>query len=147
MSTTQPPLPRQAMRGEIRTDVSLRYSDMDVMGHLNNAVYSTFFEAGRVAFIHEVLPGLTPKDTGYVIVKLTVEFLAEARYPGTVQIFTRISRVGGSSMTYQQEVVLADKTIARGESICAMFDLTRRKAMRCPQNMRDVLILRGATNG
>jgi acyl-CoA thioester hydrolase len=130
--------------GVVTTDVTLRYSDMDAMGHLNNAVYATFFEAGRVAYVDQVLAPLTPAGAGYVIVKLTIEFKAEARYPGVARVSTRVSRVGGSSMTYAQELTVGGRLAATAESVCALFDLTRRKAMRCPEPMRELLSARGA---
>jgi acyl-CoA thioester hydrolase len=128
----------------VATEVTLRYSDMDVMGHLNNAVYATLFEAGRVAYVEERLATLTPEGAGYVIVKLTVEFKAEARYPGVARVLTRISRVGGSSMTYAQELHVNGRLAATAESVCALFDLARRKALRCPDGMRAFLAAEGA---
>jgi acyl-CoA thioester hydrolase len=122
--------------GNTTTEVTLRYSDMDAMGHLNNAVYATLFEAGRVDYLNQVLLDLTPKGAGYVIVKLTIAFKAEARYPGVAVIKTRIVRVGGSSMTYMQTIMIGGKVVAEAESICALFNLTRRKAMRCPEALR-----------
>jgi acyl-CoA thioester hydrolase len=132
------------MDGAIQTEVTLRYSDMDPMGHLNNAVYATFFEAGRVAYVDEVLAPLTPAGVGYVIVKLTVEFKAEARYPGVARVLTRVSRVGGSSMTYQQEMHVNGRLAATAESVCALFDMTKRRALRCPEPMRALLKAKGA---
>jgi acyl-CoA thioester hydrolase len=132
------------MEGAIETEVTLRYSDMDPMGHLNNAVYATFFEAGRVSYVDDVLAPLTPAGVGYVIVKLTVEFKAEARYPGVARVLTRVSRVGGSSMTYLQEMHVNGKLAATAESVCALFHMTRRKALRCPDAMRELLKARGA---
>jgi acyl-CoA thioester hydrolase len=132
------------VEGAIRTEVTLRYSDMDPIGHLNNAVYATFFEAGRVAYVEAALSPFTPAGAGYVIVKLTIEFKAEARYPGMAEIITRVSRVGGSSMTYTQEMRVNGKLAATAESVCALFDMTRRKAMRCPDEMRAFLKARGA---
>jgi acyl-CoA thioester hydrolase len=131
-------------KSTVVTEVTLRYSDMDPMGHLNNAVYATFFEAGRVAYVDEVLTSVTPEGAGYVIVKLTVEFRSEVKYPGVVQVLTRMSRVGGSSMTYAQEMHVNDKLVATAESVCALFDMTRRKALRCPEDMRALLKSRGA---
>jgi acyl-CoA thioester hydrolase len=122
--------------GNTTTEVTLRYSDMDAMGHLNNAVYATFFEAGRVDYLNQILIDLTPEGAGYVIVKLTIEFKAEAHYPGIAVINTRIVRVGGSSMTYAQDIMIGGKLVATAESICALFNLTKRKAMRCPEALR-----------
>jgi acyl-CoA thioester hydrolase len=130
--------------GSILTEVTLRYSDMDALGHLNNAVYATLFEAGRVAYVEGPLKVLTPEGAGYVIVKLTIDFKAEARYPGIATVRTHVSRVGGSSMTYAQELSVDGKMAATAESICALFDPVRRKAMRCPDAMRAFLMARGA---
>jgi acyl-CoA thioester hydrolase len=130
--------------GTVLTDVTLRYADMDVLGHLNNAVYATLCEAGRVDYMNAVLADVTPAGTSFVIVKLTIEFKAEGRYPGTARIASRITRVGGSSMTYTQEITLGGKLIASGESVCALFDLTKRKALRLPEAMRERIVAQGA---
>jgi acyl-CoA thioester hydrolase len=133
-----------ADRGATVTEVTLRYADMDALGHLNNATYATFFEAGRVAYMDTILHDVTPQGAGYVIVKLIIEFRAEARYPGVARIRSRITRVGGSSMTFTQDIVIGGKLAATGESICALFDLTRRKALRVPDAMRRKIAAQGA---
>ncbi len=130
--------------GAIATDVTLRYSDMDVLGHLNNAVYATLFEAGRVAYVEAVLAPLMAADQGFVIVRLTIDFKAEARYPGVARVLTRVSRIGGSSMVYAQELHVGGRLAATAESVCALFDLNRRKAVRCPDGMRALLREKGA---
>jgi acyl-CoA thioester hydrolase len=129
--------------GTTQTDVTLRYADMDALGHLNNAVYATLCEAGRVAYMDEILHDVTPAGAGFVIVRLTIEFRAEGRYPGTAQIASRITRVGGSSMTYTQDITLGGKLIATAESVCALFDLTKRKALRVPEAMRERIAAQG----
>ncbi|MGL4637533.1 MAG: acyl-CoA thioesterase [Beijerinckiaceae bacterium] len=127
----------QAKTGAILTEVTLRYSDMDALGHLNNAVYATLYEAGRVAYVTDILNDVTPADTGYVIVKLTIEFKAEAHFPGVAAVSTRISHIGGSSMTFDQSISIGGKLVSTAESICALFDLKRRKATRCPDDLRE----------
>jgi acyl-CoA thioester hydrolase len=133
-----------ADRGATITEVTLRYSDMDQLGHLNNAVYASFFEAGRVAYLESILDDVMPEGASTVIVKLTIEFKAEARYPGVARIRSRITRVGGSSMTYAQDISIGGKLVATGESVCALFDLTRRKALRLPDAMRVKIAAQGA---
>jgi acyl-CoA thioester hydrolase len=129
--------------GTIHTDVTLRYADMDVLGHLNNAVYATLCEAGRVDYMNAILDDVTPAGASFVIVKLTIEFRAEGRYPGTARIASCITRVGGSSMTYTHAITLGGKLIATAESVCALFDLTRRKALRVPETMRERITKQG----
>lgn len=126
-----------AGEGAFLTSVTLRYCDMDVLGHLNNAVYATLFEAGRVAYVEEKLAAMTPEGAGYVIVRLEIDFRAEARYPGAADITTAITRIGGSSMTFAQEIRIAGRLAASAICICALFDLTRRKALRLPDSLRE----------
>ena len=128
----------------IVTEVSLRYSDMDALGHLNNAVYATLFEAGRVAYVEQVLQEVTPRGQNYVIVKLTIEFKSEARYPGMARIASEVVRVGGSSFTFNQTIMIGDRLVATAESICAMFDMEKRKASRLPDPMRQRIAAMGS---
>ncbi len=133
-----------ASSNPVVTEVTLRYSDMDALGHLNNAVYATLFEAGRVAYVDGILQDVTPQGLGYVIVKLTIEFRAEARYPGVARVQTEVVRMGGSSMAFAQQILIGDRLVATAESICALFDLTRRKAVRCPEPLRQRIAEQGA---
>lgn len=133
-----------AASNPVVTEVTLRYSDMDVLGHLNNAVYATLFEAGRVAYVEDVLKDVTPEGLGYVIVKLTIEFRAEAHYPGVARVETDVVRVGGSSMTFAQRILIGGRLVATAESICALFDLAKRKAVRCPDPLRERIAAQGA---
>jgi len=133
-----------ASKGTVLTSVTLRYSDMDILGHLNNAVYATLFEAGRVAYVEQRLGAMTPAGAGYVIVRLEIDFRAEARYPGTADIMTAITRLGASSMTFAQQIRIAGKLVASAACICALFDLTRRTALRLPEHLREQIIIEPA---
>jgi len=130
-----------ASKGTVLTSVTLRYSDMDILGHLNNAVYATLFEAGRVAYVEQRLGAMTPVGADYVIVRLEIDFRAEARYPGTADIMTAITRLGASSMTFAQQIRIAGKLVASAACICALFDLTRRKALRLPDSLREQITI------
>lgn len=62
---------------------TVRFSDVDRYRHINNVAIATYCETGRVEFAERLWPGSTAGETaGWVIVKLTVAFLAQAHYPG-----------------------------------------------------------------
>jgi acyl-CoA thioester hydrolase len=128
----------------IITEVTLRYSDMDVLGHLNNAVYASLFEAGRVAYVEQVLLEVTPPGLGYVVVRLSIDFKAEARYPGIARIESVVTRLGGSSLVFKQTLHVGGKLSAAAEGICALFDLKERRAVRLPEMMRERIASMGS---
>ena len=74
----------------------IRYNDMDAHGHVNNAVYLTYLEAGRVAMVHERTPRLVDDGCQFVVANMNMDFYNEIVWPGCVEIGIRLLRLGGS---------------------------------------------------
>lgn len=106
----------------------LRYGDTDRQGHVNNAVFSTFLETGRVAALYDPEAPLAEPGCTFVIARLTIDFLAEILWPGDVQIGTRIASVGRSSMHIEQAIFQNGKCVATSQSVIVQMDETTRKS-------------------
>ena len=72
----------------IRVPDTIRFADMDRQGHVNNAVYPTYFETGRVPRIYDPKEGLQVEGCTTVLARIEIDFLKELRWPGTVEIGT-----------------------------------------------------------
>ena len=83
-----------------RTHDVIRFGDLDPQGHVNNTVFATFFETGRVAFLREPGNALSPPGTTSVLARLDISFLNELHWPGEVEIGTGIAEIGRSSFTF-----------------------------------------------
>ena len=68
----------------IRTYEKLRYADTDRQGHVNNAVFATMFETGRVEILYDPNVPLASPNCAFVIVNLGVDFRSEISWPGRV---------------------------------------------------------------
>src|SRR5712692_5688730 len=99
-------LPPATERASYRiwTHDKLRYNDTDRQGHVNNAVFATFFETGRVSFLYDAALALAAPGCEFVIARLAIDFRTELYFPGIVDIGTRVLRVGRSSFTLGQAV-------------------------------------------
>jgi acyl-CoA thioester hydrolase len=120
------PLPLDAY--PLRATDRLRYGDTDRQGHVNNAVFATFFETGRVAFLYDPANPVLPEGASFVIARLVIDFRAEINWPGEVEIGTYVSRVGRSSCTLSQAVFQNGKCVASGESVVVLMDEATRKS-------------------
>jgi acyl-CoA thioester hydrolase len=121
------------------TSDKLRFNDTDMLGHVNNAVFATACETGRVTFLYDPEHPMAPDGTDFVVVRLVIDFRREMRYPGTVEIGTRITRVGRSSITMGQGLFKDGECVATAEGTCVLIDRETRKAVPLPPELRERL--------
>ncbi|PSP16302.1 acyl-CoA thioesterase, partial [Halobacteriales archaeon QH_10_67_13] len=74
-------------------EVDVRYRDIDTMGHVNNAVYSTYLEQARIEYLEDVVGG-DPLDVGAVLADLHVDFERPIRYGESVVVGTCVGELG-----------------------------------------------------
>jgi acyl-CoA thioester hydrolase len=121
------PAPKLADFPHRVTDI-IRYADLDPQGHVNNAVFSTYFESGRVAMFRNPDLGIGVLDATYVLVRQEIDFLHEMRWPGNVEIGTALAELGRSSFTMVQTIFCGDVCAAAGRATLVMLDTTTRRA-------------------
>lgn len=109
------------------TPVSLRYGDTDALGHVNNAVFSTLLEQGRVSALFNGMDALGEPGTTFVIASVKLDFLAEMNFPGTARVGTRINSFGRTSVKVGQAIFLNDACCAVSEEVMVLIDLNTRK--------------------
>ena len=119
-----------------RTTQRLRFSDNDAVGHVNNAVYATLFEAGRTELMDAA--GLFERGgtLAGVIVRLEIDFKHEMCWPGDVVIESAIARFGGKSVHIHQRVRFGGRIVADGLAILALIDRETRKAVPLGPDVR-----------
>lgn len=111
-----------------RTYDKLRYGDTDRQGHVNNAVFATFFETGRVDMLFDPAHPFLEAGQAFVLARLEIDLVAEINWPGTVEIGTRVGRVGRSSVVLEQAIFQNERLAARGHSVVVLTDETTRRS-------------------
>jgi acyl-CoA thioester hydrolase len=113
---------------ESRIRIALRWRDMDMLGHLNQAVYHELLEEGRGDLLMSLAGG---RGFPFVLARVELDYRHEVRHDhGHVDVVSRVARVGSKSVTLGQEVALPDGTVAAsGASILVAWD-PRARASR-----------------
>ena len=117
----------------------LRYADTDRQGHVNNAVFSTFLETGRVEFLYRPELGIITPATSFVVAALQLDFIQEIIWPGKVDIGTGILRVGNSSIKVLQQIFQDGKCAARAETVIVQVNNDSGKAEPLSAAAKEVL--------
>ena len=110
---------------EARVTLPIRWRDLDMLGHLNQAVYHEFLEEGRSALFARVAFG---DGFAFVLARVELDYRSEVRRDhGSVEVVARVARIGTSSITVENDVVLPDGTIAAtGTSVLVAWDARAR---------------------
>ena len=92
----------------------VRWRDCDAMGHVNNAVYSTFLEEARI----EALGGLSE----FILARVEIDFRSELRAAEEIEVRTRCSRIGTKSLDLEHEIRANGRLAAEAKSVLVGYD-------------------------
>jgi acyl-CoA thioester hydrolase len=106
----------------------VRFRDCDAMGHVNNAVYSTYLEQARIG----ILGGLEP----FILARVEIDFRAELRADEDVEVRSRCSNVGNKSFELQHQIWAADRLVAEAKSVLVGYDYTVGTSVPLTENQR-----------
>jgi acyl-CoA thioester hydrolase len=106
---------------------NVRYADLDPNQHVNNAVYASYFETGRVTLMKDRSIGLMPAGLGWIMVRLDIHFRAELRWPGTIEMGLGVTKFGRTSVTFDQVVFSEGKCVASAQAVSVLIDEATRK--------------------
>ena len=122
-------------------DVALRWSDMDVFGHVNNARFLTLYEEARVAlmFTGAREAGLSTLEAGVVIYRHEIDYLRPVDYSEPSHIDLWISEIRPSRFVVDYEFFATDRLASRAKSICVPFDLATSRPRRLSDDERKYL--------
>lgn len=137
-------LTRRATYG-LFTPVTIRFSDTDMLGHVNNVATAAYFEAGRCELFYRLMAdgGLTERGKAatidFVLARAAIDFRKEFFYPGTVEVGSRFTRLGNRSITSGYGVFIGDTCHATAECVNVFFDLESRTSVAPPPKVRAII--------
>jgi len=118
------------------TEDVLRFADTDANGHVNNTTFSVLCESGRVHWLAVRINPTLLVNLLFVIARLAIDFRAELRYPGAARTGTWASRIGRSSLVFEQIILSDGRVAATSEAVCVLMDAASRRSAAFPDEMR-----------
>lgn len=117
--------------------VTVRFRDLDPMGHAHHSLPLVYFEEARAAYWREVAGRADVADIDYVMGEVRARFHARIGYPDSPTVGVRVVRLGGSSFEMEYELRSADRTLlATGESTQVMYDYAAGRSRPIPDALR-----------
>jgi len=118
-----------------RLPLQLRFSDTDKLGHINNAVYATYAEVGRLTFLREI--GVEVATV--ILARLAIDFRRQVRLGEDCVIESRVVGIGNSSFELKQTLYANDELAAEFQAVMVWFDYQRQTPAPIPAAVRRLL--------
>jgi acyl-CoA thioester hydrolase len=130
-----------------RHRLSVRFRDCDAMGHVNHAVYLTYFEQCRLTFWREVT-GTPSPHTRVIIARAECDYRAPAHFGDELEVRVNVAAIGRASFTLEYEIVQAvsGQLVAGGKTVMVSYDYEKNCSIPLPDDARSLLArLQGQT--
>ncbi len=120
--------------------IHMRWSDLDELGHVNNAVYLTYFEQGRIFYLRESVQ-LDWSEVGLILANVVINFREPLFIADEPYIYIRCVRLGTKS--FELAYVIVDekpeqpRLIAEGTTVMVVYDYQQQASVTIPDTIRE----------
>lgn len=127
-----------------KTHIEIRFSDFDLQGHVNNALYLTYFEQARIKYWQHFLEW-DWTIYGIVVAKAEVNYITPLLIGDKIEVHVRTSKLNNTSFQLDYIIVSTNKegktTITtKGSTLLVVIDIQKQKPVAIPQLQRNQII-------
>jgi acyl-CoA thioester hydrolase len=114
----------------VKTDIQVRFSDLDILGHVSNSVYAQYFDMGRIDWYNIIAEKENPERS--VVVSIKMDIFDEIKLKDIVHIETWCSEIGNKSFTLTQNIYCNRICVTRASVVSVCVDRDTRQSIPLP---------------
>ncbi len=121
-------------------ETEVRYRDLDTFKHVNNSVYPSYMEFGRLKYMHRFLEGMIDwKEKGFILGTNHIVYVHPLFLFDQVRIYTGVGKIGNRSVTFVNLLTNgAGKHVAYAYSVLVSYNFEEEKSIPVPEEWREV---------
>ena len=120
--------------------LQLRFNDVDMMGHVNNAVIMEFFDYGKMKYFDDAKIYVEKETTTVVIVHYEVDFVGQIVRNDEPEVYTKVVRFGNKSLEVLQHIVCNGQVNAVCKTIMSGYNRNTQSSDLIPQSIKDAIM-------
>jgi len=121
--------------------LATRWSDLDLLGHVNNSRFFSFDESARLEYFAALMRDDATfwKKSGFILARIECDFLAQLHHPAQLDVGFRIARIGRSSMNTLAGMFVDGRAVAVSRGVLVWFDYEQQKPLPVPDAVRAMI--------
>src|SRR5205807_1952146 len=116
----------------------IRFSDLDLLGHVNHLAFLEILEQARVSYYHEVMGMPSVQEIAFVLAELRVRYVNQALFGQTLRVHFRVAWLKRSSSGFAYEIRDPESgaLLTEGDGVQVYMDLHGNRAQPLPEDFR-----------
>ena len=118
--------------------VQVRFSDVDILGHVSNTVYQNYYDAGKVHYFDEVLPEIDFVTIGLVGASIKIDYLKPIYMRTKILVETHVTHVGNKSLTMGHQLVEEEtgEVLSTCSVVLVCYNIKDKVSMPIPESWK-----------
>jgi acyl-CoA thioester hydrolase len=118
--------------------IQVRFSDVDMMGHVSNTVYQNYYDSGKVNYFDQIMPDMDFVNIGVVGASVKIEYLKPVFIKTRILVETRVSILGQKSFTMEHRLIneQTNELLSSCEAVMVCYSIKEKKSIPIPEQWR-----------
>lgn len=126
-----------------KTDIQIRFNDVDSFGHVNNNTYFAYYDLGKEKYLYDVLMvNLRKQSVVPVVASIAADFFLPIFYGDEIQVETAITHLGTKSFTLLQQAINVETkaVLCQCQSVMVCFNSKTQTPIEMPEEYRKAIL-------
>ena len=120
--------------------IHVRFSDVDVYGHVNNVKYFEYLQEARIRWFASITRGIDAPPAHFVVAQTDVDYRRPILFrKEPYDLWSQLGRLGSSSITLESEICDGDEVLARARVTTVFYDLAEGRSVAPHPAVREQL--------
>jgi acyl-CoA thioester hydrolase len=118
--------------------IQIRFSDVDVMGHVSNTVYQNYYDSGKLNYFSEVLPDMDFVNLGVVGASIKIDYLKPIFMKTRILVETRVAEIGNKSLIMEHNLIDEEtkEVLSTCRAVLVCYSIKDLRSIPIPENWK-----------
>lgn len=122
--------------------IQVRFSDVDMMGHVSNTVYQNYYDSGKMNYFLKVIPDMDFVNIGVVGASVKIDYYKPIYMNTRILVKTRVSVIGHKSLTMEHLLIDEEtgETMSSSSIVLVGYSIKERLSIPIPEHWKDNIL-------
>jgi acyl-CoA thioester hydrolase len=124
-----------------KTPIQIRFNDIDIAGHVNNAVHLYYYDYGRMMYFNQIFKdNIKWTEIGFVLANININYENPIFLDEKIFVNTKITNIGNKSLTMIQQIINDKNQIkSNNTSIMVGYNYQTKESLKINNDLRKMI--------